>query len=149
MKIKKITATDIPPVKNFMADGLKDLVVIAGPNGVGKTRLVDAMLRYFKTPSSNNRGKYSTNPSFIIEATDAFERETWGQQELDTTKPEEAEALQSFLQGRRSRRNLRNSVLNYESNRWVRQENSSASKHYRHDPWEEDIPSKTHIGGTR
>ena len=36
MKIKKITATDIPPIKNFMADDLKDLVVIAGPNGVGK-----------------------------------------------------------------------------------------------------------------
>ena len=36
MKIKKITAT-IPPIKNFMADDLKDLVVIAGPNGVGKT----------------------------------------------------------------------------------------------------------------
>ena len=147
MKIKKITVADIPPIKNFMAGDLKDLIVIAGPNGVGKTRLVDAMLRYFKTPKSNNRGKHSTNPSFIIEATDAFERETWGQQELDTTIPEEAETLQSFLQGRRTRRNLRNSVLNYESNRWVRQQNSSASKHNRRDPWEEGIPSKLTLGG--
>ena len=146
MKIKKITAT-IPPIKNFMVDDLKDLVVIAGPNGVGKTRLVEAMLRYFQTPKSNNRAKYLTNPSFIIEATDLFEREAWGQQELDTTKPEETEILKDFLQGHRTRRNLRNSILNYESNRWMRQTNSSASRPYHRDPWEEGIPSKLTLGG--
>ena len=53
MRIKQISATDIPPVENFIACDLKDLVVIAGPNGVGKTRLIDGILDYFRTFQPN------------------------------------------------------------------------------------------------
>lgn len=40
MRISEIYASDIPPVKLFSADQLSDVVVLAGPNGVGKTRLI-------------------------------------------------------------------------------------------------------------
>ena len=70
MRIKRISAQDIAPVQAFIAEDLKDLVVIAGPNGVGKTRLVNGLLSYFQNPRPNRRGAHLTNPSFIIEATD-------------------------------------------------------------------------------
>jgi len=48
LRIKKISATEVLPVKNFEVDNLSDLVVIAGPNGVGKTRLITALLQNFQ-----------------------------------------------------------------------------------------------------
>lgn len=62
MQIKRISATDIPPVETFIADDLKDLAVIAGPNGVGKTRLINGILNYFRTFQPNRRGRHITNP---------------------------------------------------------------------------------------
>ena len=49
MRIKRISVSDIAPVKRFDVDDLSDLVVIAGPNGVGKTRLVSGLLSLFQS----------------------------------------------------------------------------------------------------
>lgn len=51
MRIKAIRARNISPVKVFEVESLSDVVVIAGPNGVGKTRLVNALLAYFQNLS--------------------------------------------------------------------------------------------------
>ena len=139
MRIKQISATNIPPVETFIADDLKDLVVIAGPNGVGKTRLIDGILNYFRMFQPNMPGRHLNNPSFIIEATDPSECEAWSQQELDTTIPEQATALTDFLRQNRKRRNFRNSVLYYESNRTIQEVDSSPSPFHLPDPWEEDV----------
>ena len=147
MKIKKITATDIPPIKNFMADDLKDLVVIAGPNGVGKTRLVNGMLNSLRSPGPSRRGKHLTKLSFIIEATDKSEREVWGASELDTLIPEHAAILQNSLNQVRRRRNFRNSILYYESNRTIQQVQPFAFQFDIPDPWEEDISWDFALGG--
>ena len=139
MRIKRISATDIPPVENFIADDLKDLVVIAGPNGVGKTRLIDEILNYFRTFQPDLPGRDVTNPSFIIEATDPSEHEAWGQQELDTTNLQQATTLTNFLRQNRRRRNFRNSVLYYESDRTIHQVMPFQFQFDLPDPWEEDI----------
>ena len=139
MRIKRISATNIPPVENFIVDDLKDLVVIAGPNGVGKTRLIDGILDYFRTHQPIRRGRHNANPSFIIEATDRSERDTWNLPQLDTTIPEQAAALTGLLQQNRRRRNFRNSVLYYESNRTIQQVNPLQFTFDLPDPWEEDI----------
>ena len=44
MRIRAIHALDVPPVIRFVAEELTDVVVLAGPNGVGKTRLANASL---------------------------------------------------------------------------------------------------------
>ena len=134
MRIKKISATNIPPVENFIVDDLKDLVVIAGPNGVGKTRLVNEILRSFRTPRSNKKPG-----NFIIEATDQSEQDAWGLLELDTTISEQATTLQNFLRQNRRRRNFRNSVLYYESNRTIQQVRPLVFEFDMPDPWDEDI----------
>ena len=147
MKIKKITATDILPVKNFMADDLKDLVVIAGPNGVGKTRLVNGILSYFQMSKPKKRSGHVSNPSFIIEATDQSERDAWGVPELNTTIYEQATTLQNFLRQNRRRRNFRHSVLYYESNRTIQQVKPFAFQFDIPDPWEEDVSWNCALGG--
>jgi ABC-type transport system involved in cytochrome c biogenesis ATPase subunit len=40
MRIVSIDANNIPPVNRFHVDELSEVVVIAGPNGIGKTRLI-------------------------------------------------------------------------------------------------------------
>ena len=147
MKIKTITAPDIPPIKDFMADDLKDLVVIAGPNGVGKTRLVDGILNYFRQGGQAGRRRHLTNPSFIIEATDKSEQEAWGKSELDTLIPEQAASLHDSLRQNRRRRNFRNSILYYESNRTIQQVQPFAFQFDLPDPWEEDISWDIALGG--
>ena len=149
MRIKKIAATNIPPVENFIVDDLKDLVVIAGPNGVGKTRLVDGILSYFQTSPPNRQGRHMTNPSFIIEATDQSERDAWGLPELDTTIYEQATSLHKFLRQNRRRRNFRNSVLYYESNRTIQQVKPFAFQFDMPDPWEEVVSWDLALGGLR
>ena len=144
MQIKEISATNIPPVETFIADDLKDLVVIAGPNGVGKTRLISGILNYFQNPGPNRRG---ANPSFIIEATDQQERDVWGQPKLDTKIPEQATTLQKFLQQVRRRRNFRNSVLYYESNRTIQQVKPLVFDFDMPDPWEENVAWNVALGG--
>lgn len=92
MRIKRISAQGITPVGTFIADDLKDLVVIVGSNGVGKTRLVKGLLNYFQTARPNRRGTHLTNPSFVIEATDRSEQDAWD------TRP----SIPNFLRTRQS-----------------------------------------------
>lgn len=141
MRIKRISAQDIAPVRTFIAEDLKDLVVIAGPNGVGKTRLVNGLLNYFRNPRpGGRRGVYLANPSFVIEATDRTEQETWGGSVLDTSVSENAAKLQATLQQNRRRRNFRNGVLYYESNRSIQNVQPIAFEFDFPDPWEEPVP---------
>jgi len=52
MRIRSIHAANVPPVGLFSVDDLSDVVVLAGPNGVGKTRLVESILSAFRNPTA-------------------------------------------------------------------------------------------------
>ena len=98
MRIKEIKAQGILPVKNFQIDNLSDLVVIAGPNGVGKTRLITGLLQYFQNLSGSNI-------SFVIEATNDNEKDIFGTKVIDTSIPQDAQKLKGLLQINQRRRN--------------------------------------------
>ena len=91
MKIHAIDVTDLPPVRRFSVDELSDIVVIAGPNGVGKSRLIDGLLRKFQ----------KVNPApparIVIRATTQVERKDWGKEQLDTSVPADTELLSHTL----------------------------------------------------
>ena len=78
MRVVKIQAERVLPVHKFSVDGLSDVVVIAGPNGVGKSRLIDALLQKFQNPAG------LPNIQMTLEATSADERSAWGKSHLDT-----------------------------------------------------------------
>ena len=140
MRIASITVADVPPVKRFEVKGLSDLVVIAGPNGVGKTRLVSSLLAHLRNP-----GKQQV--SFEIEATDDTERSAWGKTLLNTTNADDAKKMHGMLQQNRSRRNYKNSVLYYESNRAIQNVNPLTFQWEFADPYEEQIGWDLSFGG--
>jgi chromosomal replication initiation ATPase DnaA len=57
MRIRSLDAQNVPPVKEFRVDSISDVLVIAGPNGVGKTRLIAAILQAFQNPNPSNSVK--------------------------------------------------------------------------------------------
>ena len=113
MRIRSIQAKDVKPTKLVKMSDLSDVVVLAGPNGVGKTRLINALLEHFQ--GSN------PNVSLTIEATTGVEREEWKKDILDTTNPQDAALLRSMLHRSRRRSRWQSSVLNFESNRTITQ----------------------------
>lgn len=86
MRIREIAVSGVPPVRRFEVAGLSDTVVLAGANGVGKTRLVEALIKYMSNPSS-------ANMRIVIEVTDKPEREQWEKKKeiLDICNPLDAQ----------------------------------------------------------
>jgi AAA domain, putative AbiEii toxin, Type IV TA system len=131
MKLNLIEARDVPPVKQFFVDNLSNVVVLAGPNGVGKTRLIQGLLQAFQSSSSY------PNIRFIIEATITSESEQWGKFSLDTALPEDAQKLMTTLQQNRRRTKWESSVIQFESNRTIQQIQPYSFNWDFTDPWEE------------
>ena len=72
MKIAEIRVNNIPPVARFEAADLAEVVVIAGPNGVGKTRLINQLISNLQQSVPN------AQTTLTIEATCDEERQAWG-----------------------------------------------------------------------
>lgn len=47
MKIQALKISDYSPIKNFEIDNLGNIVIIAGTNGSGKSRLMQAIINTF------------------------------------------------------------------------------------------------------
>ncbi|MEW6077476.1 MAG: AAA family ATPase [Thermodesulfobacteriota bacterium] len=113
MRIKSITAKNIVPVRNFGADDLADMVFLAGPNGIGKSRLIEAILAYLRDPRVN------PNMHMIVEATSQSEKTEWSKNTLNLSDNGDCQKLRQTLQKNQSRRNFCSSILYYESNRQI------------------------------
>lgn len=140
MRIKRISAKNIEPVQCFEVDDLSDLIVFAGPNGVGKTRLVQGLLNFFQNPWENN-------PNFTIEATSNDESNAWGKSKLETSDSSDSEKLYNLLTRNRRRRNFTSSIIYFESDRSIRNIKPLEFQFDYPDPWEEDVPWHISFGG--
>lgn len=140
MRIQSINAENVLPVEKFSVEGLSDLVVIAGPNGVGKTRLINSLITYFQNFSGNS-------VSFIIHSTNDDEVKAWGKREIDTKNPQDANLLKHTLQQNRRRRNFKSSILYYESNRTIQNIQPLKFEWDIADPWEEQVSWNLTFGG--
>jgi ABC-type cobalamin/Fe3+-siderophores transport system ATPase subunit len=140
MRIKAINVENILPVKKFQVDNLADLVVIAGPNGVGKTRLITGLLKFFQNCNGSN-------PSFIIEATCQNEEEVFGAKFIDTSIKSSSQKLKGLLQKNRRRRNLTSSIVYFESNRSIQNVQPLGFQFDFPDPWDEELGWNLSFGG--
>jgi predicted ATPase len=140
MRIHAIHAKNIPPVENFEVENLSDLVVIAGSNGVGKTRLISSLLQYLQ--NFNN-----PNIIFIIVATDKTEESAWNKKILNTSDANDIKLLKTTLQQNRLRRNFVNSILYYESDRSIQKIKPYAFTWDTPDPWVEQVSWNIACGG--
>lgn len=115
LRIKAISAKNIEPIKSFQVSDLSDVVVIAGPNGVGKSRLLNWLLNFFQNlPSDPDNWAQ-------IEATSETEIAAWGKASLDTRTPGDNEKLLITMRKGRVRSAYQSSLLNFESDRSITQ----------------------------
>jgi ABC-type cobalamin/Fe3+-siderophores transport system ATPase subunit len=134
MRLTSIEVKDALPVRLFQANDLADVVVLAGPNGVGKTRLLDAIVNHLRSPGG---GEITVQAK--VSATVGSEQEAWGKLELDLTDPEDAARLAQTLQVGRRRRKWSSSLVNFESDRSIRNLQPLQWTWDMEDPEEEDI----------
>ena len=115
MRIKAISAKGIEPIKTFHVEDLSDVVVIAGPNGVGKSRFLNWLLTFFQNLPSD------PNNWVQVEATSPKEISEWGNVLLDTRKAQDVIKLRGTMQKKRRRSAYESSLLNFESDRTITQ----------------------------
>ena len=113
MKIDSIHAASIPPITKFEVEGLSSIVVIAGPNGIGKTRLVNSLLNSLRNPGSN--------PQYTISATCTEESERWGKKILDSRVQGDVSMIRATLQRQQRRGSWKSGVIQFDSTRRFRQ----------------------------
>jgi len=95
MRLSSFEIRNTGPLKLVSVTDLSNVVVFAGPNGVGKTNINNAVLTLARNPAPN------PNIWIIVEATDDDERQRWGRSTLDTRQPSEANILRTQLQRNR------------------------------------------------
>lgn len=133
MKITSIIAKNTIPVRHFSVSSLSNMVFLAGPNGVGKSRLIEAILNFLRNP------QVGPNMSMEIEASSESEALAWGKQTLDLGNSKDCAALRATLQQNQSRRNFRSSILYYESNRQITKLRPPSFSWEYSDPYEEKV----------
>ncbi len=131
MRIKGFSVTDFPPIQSFSVIGVSDLIVIAGPNGVGKSRLATALLQSFRSQTPNT--------SIQVEATNDSEREIFQNRTISTSIENDFQILASLLQQNKRRRNFASSVLYYESSRSIQKVQPLTFSFEYADPWDEMV----------
>ncbi len=114
MKLSSIAVQDALPVRRFEVDNLSDVLVLAGPNGVGKTRLLDSIVSSLRNPGAGGP-VVGASVSATVEA----ERAAWDKADLDLTDSEDAARLTQTLQAGRRRTKWSSSLVNIESDRSI------------------------------
>lgn len=109
MHLISLTINDYPPIRRFSATDLSDVVVLAGPNGVGKSRVLQALMEALRGGASQ--------VTFAIEATSPEEEGAWGRKTVSSADPQARAVLQTYLQRQQKRGAVRSSILNFDSNR--------------------------------
>lgn len=92
MKITSIEIKDFAPIKNLKMDNLGDIVIIAGANGSGKSRLKNAIVSTFQ-------GK--PQMSISLRATRKKEKEDFGGDSLATIQGSRSSELHNYMQTRK------------------------------------------------
>lgn len=143
MLLKRIVVRNSPPVRLFEATDLSNVVVLAGPNGVGKTRLLRRMIDQLRS------GAVTEEFGGRIEATCSDEVKLWGKADLNLSEAADVQLLVKTLQLNRRRRNLHSSLVNIESDRTIQNLQPLVYSFDMPDPEEEDTPWDLSMGFMR
>jgi len=141
MRIESIHARDFPPLREFGISGLGDVVIIAGANGSGKTRLKQAMIGTFSSPKS-------PSIEITVGSTRAKEEEeVWGRQTLTTSTESPNAQLQKYMKSRTRGGTYTGSVVQIDSGRAVQAVAFQSISYLTPDPDDEDLPYTYFLSG--
>ncbi len=111
MQITEIKAKQKLPIQSFEVSNLSSVVVLAGPNGIGKTRLIQQIIALFQNPHADE------TISLRIESTSQDERKMWGKNSLSTLDGNDSQTLHQHLRRNRRRGKWTSSIINFDSSR--------------------------------
>jgi len=112
MRIDRISLKDYPPIKVFEVEISSNVVIIAGANGSGKTRLKDALVNTFKSPGG-------PQASLTISATRDKEEDAWGAKSFDVTVGQSCPILVNYFATRTGGGAYTGTVIQIDSDRAV------------------------------
>jgi predicted ATPase len=143
VRLASVTVRNALPVRRFEVAELADVVVLAGPNGVGKTRLLEAII-------ARLRGDGQPEVQATVQATTDAETSAWGgKAELDLADANDTQLLLQTLQAARRRKNLSSSLVNFESDRTIQPLQPLQFTWDMQDPDEEEVAWHTTFGFMR
>lgn len=143
MRLTSFFVKNSDPIINVSINALSDIVVIAGPNGVGKTRLIQALLNFFQNPTE------TSSVGMTLDATCEQEEVLWNKKVLDTKSSNDCKLVRATLQKPQRRNQYQSSVLNFESDRSVRNIRPYQFTWDITDPLEEDVGWNLGLGFLR
>jgi predicted ATP-binding protein involved in virulence len=110
VRIKELNLNNWTVIRQADFQNLSDFVVIAGPNGVGKTKIKEAIVHIFQ-----NNGNPPPGSKVVLEATNDEERTAWGHNEI--TLPQAA--MWIFFAKNNKRLKTKSRLIQIDSNRVV------------------------------
>jgi ABC-type branched-subunit amino acid transport system ATPase component len=132
MRLTGIRAKKIKPIDLFEVSGLSEVVVIAGPNGVGKSRLIASILEHLRNLTDKG-------VTLQLEATTQAEERIWKKKTLDTSLPADGALLRQTLHQNQTRRKFQSNILNFDSDRSIQKVQPYAFSWEALDPFDEKI----------
>lgn len=112
MRISSIRVGGLPPIREFSADELSSVVIVAGANGSGKTRLKQAIIDTFKNARAPKVG-------ITVESTRRSERDRWQRDRIDVQVGAQNDVLHAHMQSRTRGGTYVSSVIQIDSDRSV------------------------------
>ncbi|MFA6024706.1 MAG: AAA family ATPase [Candidatus Gracilibacteria bacterium] len=133
MKIQSLEIKDFPPIKNLKFENLGDIVIIAGANGSGKTRLKGALVQTLQGDSQLTLTVLATRE----EETTAFRGTS-----ITTQQGQVNQSLQQYIQNRRfgGRARYVGSLVQIDSDRNIKTVNYPQVNWLGSDPDDSDTP---------
>ena len=133
MRLTGFGIREASPIKLVETSDLSSVVVLAGPNGVGKTRINESLLQFGRDPRAD------PNRWMQVEATDEVEIQQWSKRILDTRNASDAALLSKTLRRSQRRNRYRSSFLNFDSDRAVRNVQTYGFSWDVRNPFDEEI----------
>lgn len=110
MRIKELNLNNWTVIRQADFHNLSDFIVIAGPNGVGKTKIKEAIVYIFQ-----NNGNPPPGSKVVLEATNDEERTAWGSSEISLPQA----AMWNFFAKNNKRLKTKSRLIQIDSNRVV------------------------------
>lgn len=139
MKIQSLEIKDFPPIKNLRLENLGDIVIIAGANGSGKTRLKDALVQTLQGGSQLALTVLSTRPEEVT---------VFGGNAINTQQGQVNQTLRQYIQNRRfgGRARYVGSLVQIDSDRNIKTVNYSPVNWLGVDPDDAETPNNWGYG---
>jgi energy-coupling factor transporter ATP-binding protein EcfA2 len=112
MRIDRIKLQDYPPIKTFDVTVSSNIVIIAGANGSGKTRLKEALVYSFRNANS-------PLASISLTATREDEVDIWKGKSIQVTASQDCRTLREYLATRTKAQAYSGTVIQIDSNRAI------------------------------